>query len=120
MVREMDYRKMRAYQLARDFYVCVAQHARRAGWRDNALMDQLMRASSSICLNIAEGAGEYSRAEKNRFYRIARRSAWESSSAVDLISQMTHCPDLVDSSMKLDQVSALLTTMILRSEQGEG
>ena len=41
--------------------------------------DQLDRASTSVVANIAEGAGEFSRPEKARFYRIARRSAIESS-----------------------------------------
>ena len=36
------------------------------------LADQLHRASTSIALNIAEGAGEYARNEKHRFYRMAR------------------------------------------------
>ncbi|MAQ15671.1 MAG: hypothetical protein CMN30_12865 [Sandaracinus sp.] len=44
----------------------------RAGVRD-----QLDRASTSVVANIAEGAGEFSRPEKARFYRIARRSAIE-------------------------------------------
>ena len=39
--------------------------------------DQLDRASTSVVANIAEGAGEFSRPEKARFYRIARRSAIE-------------------------------------------
>ena len=37
------------------------------------LADQLQRAATSVPLNIAEGAGEYSGAEKNRFYRIAKK-----------------------------------------------
>ena len=114
MVRELDYRKMRAYMLAREFYEVVVQQSRERGWRDRELMDQLMRASSSIGLNIAEGAGEFSRAEKNRFFRIARRSARERSAAVDMIAVGTACPRLVEASSKLDQISALLTTMITR------
>ena len=41
------------------------------------LADQLRRAALSIPLNIAEGAGEFARADKARCYRIARRSATE-------------------------------------------
>jgi len=41
------------------------------------LADQLQRAATSIPLNIAEGAGEYSGTEKARFYRMAKRSATE-------------------------------------------
>jgi four helix bundle protein len=48
------------------------------------LPDQLARASTSICLNIGEGAGEYSRKDKARFYRIAKRSATECAAIVDI------------------------------------
>jgi four helix bundle protein len=48
------------------------------------LTDQLHRAALSICLNTAEGAGEYSRKDKARFYRMARRSATECASILDV------------------------------------
>ena len=51
---------------------------------DKAFDDQLQRAASSITLNIAEGAGEFSGAEKARFYRIAKRSATECAAILDL------------------------------------
>jgi four helix bundle protein len=37
-----------------------------------------------VVLNIAEGAGEFSRAEKARFYRMAKRSATECAAALDV------------------------------------
>lgn len=49
------------------------------------MADQLNRASLSICLNIAEGAGEFSRKEKTRFYRMARRSATECAAVLDVL-----------------------------------
>ena len=48
------------------------------------LVDQLQRAASSIALNIAEGAGEYARHEKHRFYRMAKRSATECAAILDI------------------------------------
>lgn len=54
------------------------------------LADQLQRAASSITLNIAEGAGEFSPAEKARFYRIAKRSATECAAIVD-VAQHRSC-----------------------------
>ncbi len=48
------------------------------------LNDQLQRAGSSITLNIAEGAGEFSPNEKIRFYRMAKRSATECASILDI------------------------------------
>jgi four helix bundle protein len=48
------------------------------------LADQLQRAGTSVPLNIAEGAGEYSGSEKVRFYRMAKRSAIECASILDV------------------------------------
>jgi four helix bundle protein len=48
-----------------------------------ALADQLRRASLSICLNIAEGAGKVSPSEKKKHYAIARGSALECSAILD-------------------------------------
>ena len=48
------------------------------------LKDQLSRASSSIALNLAEGYGRLSRADKRRFYIIAFGSIRECQSIVDI------------------------------------
>jgi four helix bundle protein len=52
------------------------------------LADQLRRATTSIALNIAEGAGEYSRADKARFYRMAKRSATECAAILDVARKL--------------------------------
>lgn len=49
------------------------------------LKDQLRRASSSIVLNIAEGAGKWTKRDKGSFYRISRGSAYECLAAIDLM-----------------------------------
>ena len=41
------------------------------------IIDQLQRASISITLNIAEGAGRYHKTDKRNFYVIARGSVYE-------------------------------------------
>jgi four helix bundle protein len=116
MPETMGFQKMRAYVLARDFYGVAAQAVPVKNWRDRNLIEQLLRAASSVCLNIAEGAGEYSRDEKIRFYRIARRSAWECSAAVDLLSLSAadDHPAVIAAAPRLNEIAALLTTMIIR------
>lgn len=52
------------------------------------LADQFKRATTSIALNIAEGAGEYSRADKARFYRMAKRSATECAAILDVARKL--------------------------------
>ena len=42
-----------------------------------SLLDQFRGASTSIALNIAEGAGRYAKGEKKQFYSIAKGSAYE-------------------------------------------
>ncbi len=49
------------------------------------LRDQLDRASISIVLNIAEGCGRRSPADKARFYSMARGSATECAAILDLL-----------------------------------
>jgi len=49
------------------------------------LRDQLERATLSVVLNLAEGAGRRSRRDKARFYTIARGSAMESAALIDVL-----------------------------------
>lgn len=51
------------------------------------LKDQLDRAATSVVLNTAEGAGEFSKDEKQRFYRMARRSATETAAVIDILER---------------------------------
>ncbi len=50
-----------------------------------ALRDQLERASFGVVLNIAEGAGRGSAADKRRFYEMARGSATESAAGLEVL-----------------------------------
>ncbi len=47
--------------------------------------DQLLRSSQSIALNIAEGNGKRSPADRWRFFEIARNSAMESAATLDVL-----------------------------------
>jgi len=49
--------------------------------------DQIDRAASSVVANVAEGAGEFSRKEKARFYRMARRSTIEMAAWLEIVAR---------------------------------
>ena len=49
------------------------------------LRSQMQRAMDSVVLNIAEGACDASRAQKQRYYGIARASLFEVAAAIDLV-----------------------------------
>ena len=72
-----DHERLDVYQAAIAFVILTDEMLENLPRGRAYLADQLQRASSSILLNIAEGAGELSVNEKMRFYRMARRSATE-------------------------------------------
>ncbi|MGE0452489.1 MAG: four helix bundle protein [Vicinamibacteria bacterium] len=86
----LEHERLDAYRVALEFQQIGARICRSKGL--GALRDQLDRASVSICLNTAEGAGRSSAAEKRHFFSIARGSALESGAALDLL----HTRGLVD------------------------
>lgn len=83
-----DHEKLEVYRFAIQFVVLADEISENLPRGRAYLVDQLRRAGSSIPLNIAEGAGEFARAEKARFYRIAKRSATECSSILDIIQHL--------------------------------
>lgn len=88
LVVQFDHDRLDVYLAAVDM-VALTQAIVGAfppGYSD--LADQLKRASTSIALNIAEGAGEYSRADKARFYRFAKRSATECAAILDVARKL--------------------------------
>ncbi len=72
-------RNFRTYHLAVEFYRLAAAQPLPAH-----LKNQLDRAASSIPLNLAEGAGRFSKNDKKRFYRIAFASLRECQAIIDL------------------------------------
>ena len=53
--------------------------------KNSRISDQLSRASLSIALNIAEGAGRYGKADKKHFYITARGSTFECVAILDIL-----------------------------------
>ena len=67
-------------------------------------------------MNIAEGSGEFSAAEKARFYRMAKRSATECAAILDICSRIRLSQDSVLASGRdlLLRIVAMLIQMIRR------
>jgi four helix bundle protein len=81
-----EHRKLEVYLKAIEAAGIVAIVTYSIAALDRWLAVQLRRAGGSIVLNIAEGAGEFSRDEKAKYYRYARRSALEVSAGLDLVA----------------------------------
>ena len=76
----LPHRQLRAYATALEFLRAV----RDAGLRDRELRNQALRAAKSVCLNLAEGAGRVTRADKARAYTVARGELVEAIAAVEI------------------------------------
>jgi len=79
----LDVEKLDVYRIALEFQAVAGQLVPKRGYAE--LRDQLDRASISIVLNIAEGCGRRSPADKGRFYSMARGSATECAAILDLL-----------------------------------
>jgi four helix bundle protein len=80
--KEFDHEQLIAYRTALEFVEAAHRTARTFPEKYAFLGDQLRRAATSIVLNTAEGAGEFARRDKKRFYRMALRSATECAGAI--------------------------------------
>lgn len=63
------------------------------GSSTDVIANQLMRSASSIAANVAEGYGRYSQAAYRNHLSIARGSAFESESWIDLLIQRRLIPE---------------------------
>jgi len=79
----LDSERLDCYRVALEFQVLVSGLLPKG---QATLRDQLERASVSVVLNTAEGAGRRSRRDKRRFYSMARGSAMECAAVLDLLA----------------------------------
>jgi four helix bundle protein len=76
----LPHHRLVVYQRALEFLAAV----RGAQISDAKLRDEALRAAKGVCLNIAEGSGRVSRADKARAYAIARGECVECIAAVEI------------------------------------
>jgi four helix bundle protein len=82
-IPQLNHEQLDCYQASIQFYALAATLIAGYGKGHAVLADQLRRASLSIPLNIAEGYGKRSSADRCRFYDIARGSAHECGAVLD-------------------------------------
>ena len=88
---QLDHEKLEVYQASLAFIAWLEAVLQELP-KSISVTDQLDRASTSIPLNIAEGNGKYTGADRCRFFDIARGSATESAAALDVLVAKGRCP----------------------------
>lgn len=108
-----DFEKFPVYIKAEAFYEKVLRFLVTSKTDPN-LKDQLKRAASSIVLNIAEGAGKYSKNDKKNFYITSRASVHECVAIIRILrleQKMTE-ETFTDLYRDLNDISRMLSGMI--------
>ena len=97
-----------------DTVLPVLQHLPRG---NREISDQLKRASISLLLNIAEGAGKSAPADKKRYYTTARGSSLECAAIFDLLlrSQLINTETAEFCKGKLHQIASMLSKLIMKA-----
>jgi four helix bundle protein len=79
----LPHHRLLAYKKSLELLAAV----RGAQIRDAKLRDEALRAAKGTCLNLAEGAGRVTRADKARAYAIARGECVEAVAATEIAGQ---------------------------------
>ena len=80
-----DFEKLSVYQKSREARKALYSILASKKNLDRPTADQLRRAILSIILNIAEGTGKASKADKKNFFTIARGSTYETVAILDIL-----------------------------------
>lgn len=113
-----DFEKFPVYLLAEEVYKTILRLLERNKILFN-INDQLERAGSSILLNIAEGAGKYSKKDKKKYYAIARGSAQECVAILRLlrIRKLIKESEYEDYYAKLTIITKMLSGLIRKMDR---
>jgi len=116
----LSHKKLDVYllslQLVKEIYRLTAKFPPEEKY---VLANQLRRAAVSVSSNIAEGAARKSKPEKRRFYEIARSSAVEIDTQLEitLLLQYLEKTSIAAAEQHLESVFRMLSKMIDNLEQ---
>jgi four helix bundle protein len=109
------YRELKVWQRAMAFTVAIYSESR--AWPSDerfGLISQIRRATTSIPMNIAEGAGNDSNEEFCRFLKYSLRSSYEVMTAIDIargleFSSHERCDTLM---AEVNEIAAMLVGLM--------
>ncbi len=122
-LRQFDHENLDVYQAAIEFVTLANEIVQQLPRGRAYLADQMQRAATSIALNVAEGAGEFSDRDKSRFYRIARRSGTECAAILDVCKRVAEVDPVMyqkGSDLQLRMVAMLTRMVVGRNQSGSG
>ena len=109
-----DFEKLDVYRKAKELNKEILKFLKENRYFNSYIRDQLRRASISVVINIAEGSGKFSKADKKNFYIIARGSVYECVSLFEIIIEegQINRGEFQDFYRKLETISKMLLGLI--------
>lgn len=117
--RPLDHERLEVYQASIQFLAWARALSKQWPTGRGGTADQILRAATSIALNIAEGAGEFSGPDKARFYRMARRSATECAAVLD-VGRVLGLPDTHEIQPGKELLTRIVAMLIPMARRHEG
>lgn len=107
------HEKLDVYRLSIKYIAWVYQKAQNLTGLNRSARDQWIRASQSIPLNIAEGNGKTGKADRRRYFEIARGSVLECAAIQDVlvVGKALNEDESIRWKMELDRIAAMLTKL---------
>ena len=114
-------KRLDVYRAALDFIIIADDTIAQLPRGRSHLADQLHRAATSIVLNIAEGAGKFSKPDKRRYYLSAAGSTTECAAIFDVFLRLRAVPAERHSEAKalLERIASMLIKLA-KSLHSEG
>lgn len=112
-MEKFEFQNLGVYQKAKSFHI-QALNCLENGGVTPYHKDQLSRASFSIILNLSEGSGRFSKADRRHFFVIARSSLFECISILDVLydTEIISIETKFEMEELGDEISRILYAMI--------
>jgi four helix bundle protein len=109
----LDYEKLDVYKCAIEHLALVFDWLPRLPRGQSVLADQWRRAAMSVPLNVGEGTGKTSPAERRHCYAVARGEAMECGAILDVVRLLRVIPepDLAQAKQLVVRMVEMLTKM---------
>jgi len=109
----LGHERLDVYRLAIQYVAWVVKLCPRLKGDNRHAKDQILRASQSIPLNIAEGNGKNTPADRRRFFEIARGSTLECAAIQDVLEVIDILSPDENQAKKndLDRIAAMLSKL---------
>ena len=85
----MDFEKLNVYQCIKKLNIDLLKYLYSCSDVDPYLKDQIKRSTLSVALNLAEGTGRESNADKRHYFVMARSSCFESVATLQMILELS-------------------------------